>query len=117
MENITLKSILDHAMKGGTFTYASYDHHKAVAEYKETQEYKSNYGESAFLRHLEPGKYDIPEEIRDRHVVMKQGKLRHVEFTNVPGKIYRVKIGSKYAISFYDLPEGNLNTKIIFNDL
>ena len=117
MKNITLKSILDHAMKGGTFTYASYDHHKAVSEYKETQEYKSKYGESVFLRDLEPYKYDIPEEIRNKHVVMRQGKLRQVEFANVPGKIYRVKIGNKYSISFYDLPEGNLNAKIVFNDL
>lgn len=97
-----LIDVLNHHLNGGTFEYLSYDHSKAKEHFLNTDEGK---------KYLEPiwthnemrrvDKWDIPQEIRDQYSYWRKGKLRKVEFTPT-GKIYRLYIGAKYAIPFYE---------------
>jgi hypothetical protein len=99
-ENLT--EILNHHLAGGKFTYPSYDHNKAAEEFKQTQEY----ADLSELNRMFGGigkldKYMIPPEIRAKHGIRRNGKLRSIYFDN-NGQLFRVKIGARYSISFYN---------------
>ena len=102
-----LIDILNHHLAGGKFTYTSYDHKKAEAEYRQTDWFKDH--ESEYIRACNPAiygslkvsKHDIPKDIRDKYQVTKSGKVRRVEFNN-RGGIMRIYIGHKYAIPVYE---------------
>jgi len=97
----TLREIVDHHLNGGKFKYESYDHKLAEAEFKTTEEFKhllrENYG---FTEKSKLDKMIIPEKIRNKHAIMKPGKLRSVDFAP-DGSIRSVKIGNKKPMNFY----------------
>lgn len=103
----SLIEVLQHHLAGGKFTYTSYDHKNAEAEYRLTDWFKDH--EAEYIRACNPAiygplkvsKHDIPKDIRDRHQVIKSGKVRRVEFNN-RGGIMRIYIGHKYAIPVYE---------------
>jgi len=99
-----LKTILDHALNGGKFQYLTYDHKKALEEFKGTQEYQ-NICQVDLMCHSSGkpkiNKHDIPKEIRDNYPIWRNGKIRNVEF-NPDGEIRRIKIGAKFSLNFYE---------------
>lgn len=110
----SIKEILDHHFKGGKFEYQSFDFKNAAEEYSQTQEWK-NHSESAGIWNTNiqlKDKYQIPEEIRDKHIIWRIGKLRSVDFSP-KGTPYRIKMGAKYAVTFYDYESDLMKIKLI----
>jgi hypothetical protein len=97
----TLKQIIDHHFNGGKFQYESYDHKKAEAEFKHTDEFaRLVYPGSGLTLTSKVDKVYIPDQIRDKYAIMKPGKLRSVDFAP-DGSIRGVKIGQRRAMNFY----------------
>lgn len=99
----SLKEIIDHHFNGGKFEYQSFDFKKAASEYEQTDEWKRTQESADFFNQRVnlKDKYQIPEEIRDKYILWRIGKLRSIEF-GPSGKPYRIKLGAKYAVSFYE---------------
>lgn len=103
----TLLDILQHHLAGGKFTYLSYDHQAAEAEYRQTEWFKDH--EAEYIRAcnvsiygaLKVSKHDIPKDIRDKYPIIKSGKIRRIEMLN-DGRIGRIYIGHKYAVPVYE---------------
>lgn len=97
-----LNEVLSHHLKGGEFKYKSFDYKLALADFTKSEEYKNSH---ASFKNLFPNskvdKYEIPVEFRDKHAVIRNGKLRKIEFTP-HGDIRRCYIGAHYSITFYD---------------
>lgn len=103
--NEQLLLALNHALSGGKFEYTSFDYKAALAEFKGTKEYQDMEQISLlFNSGHKPDKYDIHPEIRIKHAVRRIGKLREVQF-NPDGTIKRLKIGARYALSFYSITD------------
>lgn len=102
-ENQNLQKVLNHHLNGGKFLYLSYDHAKAFEFFKGTKEYQDLCQLGLIFGDNKPkvSKHDIPKEIRDNYPVWRNGKIRSIEF-NPFGEIRRIKIGAKFAISFYE---------------
>lgn len=105
---MNLLVVLNHHLKGGEFEYKSFDFKKAADEYSKTDEWRKqseSWKSIEKILHMDPleikDKYQIPEDIRDKHSYWRKGKLRKVEF-NPNGSIFRIYIGAKYAIAFYN---------------
>lgn len=104
-----LIDVLNHHLNGGQFEYKSFDFKKAADEYSKTDEWKKQLKSWESLEkilHMNTleikDKYQIPEDIRGKYSYWRKGKLRKVEF-NPSGSIFRIYIGAKYAIAFYNL--------------
>lgn len=100
---MNLTDVLNHHMNGGQFEYLSYDHKKAKDEFLTTPKGKE-YIDPIIWTHNEMrrvDKWDIPDEIREKYSYWRKGKLRRVEFSPT-GTIYRLYIGAKYAVPFYE---------------
>ncbi len=96
-----LKEIVDHHFNGGNFLYDSYDHKQAEAEFKQTDTFKGMLNEDwGFRLDSKIDKNLIPEEIRNKWAILKQGKLRSIDFAP-DGSIRGVKIGNKRSMNFY----------------
>jgi hypothetical protein len=99
-----LQKILDHALNGGKFQYLTYDHKSALTEFKGTKEYQDLCQYDLMLHgsgNPRVDKYSIPKEIRGKHPLWRNGKIRNVEFAP-DGHIRRIKIGAKFALNFYE---------------
>ena len=90
--NMTTHELLDIIKTGCKFEYKSYDHKKAVAEFKTTE---------AYIEYKEPPDcFSMPVDIKDKYTIWKVGKIRSIEF-NPDGSFRRAKIGNKYSKTFY----------------
>ena len=99
------KEILQILFSGCKFKYKSYDHVKAVDEFKTTE---------AYIEYKQPPDcFSMPAELKEKHTVWKVGKLRSIEF-NPDGSFRRAKIGNKYSKTFYAADFG-VNVKIQAN--
>jgi hypothetical protein len=81
-------------LSGCKFQYISYDHKKA-ADY-----YKNEWKGEKYLGPKIPQSYGMPKEIKEKFQVLRTGKLRQIEFSP-NGKMWRFKIGAKYAKTYY----------------
>lgn len=98
---LTLTDVLTHHLKGGKFQYLSYDHHKALAEYKTSNAYADESKSfEYFSEEYKPDKWYLPKELIAKHAYWRDGKLRSVEF-NPDGTIKRVYVGARRSRSFY----------------
>lgn len=99
----SIREILDHHFNGGKFEYQSFDFKKAAAEYEQTDEWQKIQESVYFFNQRVDlkDKYQIPEEIRDKYIVWRTGKIRSIEFGRT-GKPFRIKLGAKYAVTFYE---------------
>lgn len=99
----SIKDVLDHHFNGGKFEYQSFDFKKAAAEYQDTEEWKKHVDSAYFYNQkiTLKDKYQIPEQIRDKYILWRIGKLRSVEFSP-SGQPYRIKLGAKYPVTFYE---------------
>jgi hypothetical protein len=88
------KEIESFILSGCKFQYISYDHKKAV-EY-----YKNEWKGEKYPGNEVPQSYDMPKEIKEKFKVLRTGKLRQIEFAP-SGKMWRFKIGAKYAKTYY----------------
>jgi len=110
----SIKEILEHHFNGGLFEYQSFDFKKAAADYEQTQDWK-NHLESAGIWNTNielKNKYQIPEEIRDKYIVFRKGKLRSIDFSP-NGQPYRIKLGAKYAVTFYEYKWDLIKIKLL----
>lgn len=99
-----LLDILNHHLDGGEFEYKSFDFKKASLEYEKTEEWENMCRINDSFCHIGlklKDKYQIPVEIREKYSYWRKGKLRSVHF-NPNGSIYKVLIGAKYAVTFYN---------------
>jgi hypothetical protein len=99
-----LQTILNHALNGGKFQYLTYDHAKALEEFKGTKQFQDMCQYDLMLcgsGKPKVNKHDIPKEIRDNYPLWRNGKIRNVEF-NPEGEIKRIKIGAKFSLNFYE---------------
>lgn len=103
-----LLDVLNHHLKGGEFEYKSFDFKKAKEEYEQTEEWINQLKEwerikkTLYLGELKLNdKYQIPNDIREKHSYFRKGKLRRVQFSPT-GSIYRIYIGAKYSIAIYE---------------
>jgi len=103
-----LINVLEHHLKGGSFQYKSFDFKKAALEYEQTKEWQdqlkswSGVEKVLMLGDLQlKDKYQIPEEIREKYSYFRKGKIRSVHFSP-NGSIFKILIGAKYAVSFYE---------------
>lgn len=93
---MTTQELLDIIKTGCKFEYKSYDHKKAAEIYKKTPQYIKYQSEFKEV----PNCFYMPDEIKEQTEVWKVGKVRSVKF-NPMGNIQSVKIGSRYAKTFY----------------
>ena len=97
-----LKQVIDHHFKGGKFLYESYDHKQAEVEFKLTDEFKSLLNEDwGFRPESKIDKHILPEELRTKWAILKQGKLRSIDF-NPHGEVRSIKLGNKRPMNFYN---------------
>lgn len=80
-------------LSGCKFMYYSYDHKKALAEYKD--QYITDY---KILPN--PNCWDMPKELKEKYKIEKIGRLRQIDFAP-NGQAWRFKIGCKYSKTFY----------------
>lgn len=92
--NIGNVGLLNIVTKCDAFLYNSYDHKKALEEYRELYKEKLN------IFSENPNCHDMPDVLKDKYQVQKIGKLREIHFSPT-GKAWRFKIGNKYAKSFF----------------
>ena len=96
MNNQEIKEII---MSGCKFRYISYDHKKALVDYREN--YNPSLGNNGTeYKNPTPSCYYMPQQYKDKYRVERVGKLRAI-FFNPIGEICKVKIGNKYTKSFY----------------
>lgn len=86
--------LLGIIVSGCKFKYYSYDHKKALQEYRTSDDYKE-------VRKWVPNPscWEIPQKLKEKYRVEKIGKLREVHF-DPTGKAYRFKIGARYAKTY-----------------
>jgi hypothetical protein len=95
-----MKDLASMLLSGCYIEYKSYDHYKAVIDFEKTFNGKDHHFNC----------WDIPDEIKEKHVVWRLGKLREIHF--LPnGEMWRFKIGAKYAKTFY-VEDAGVNFKV-----
>lgn len=94
-----IEEIKKFILSGCKFKYFSYDHKKALEEYRENYNSKGNLTIGEWI-HPSPNCYDMPQELKDKYRVEKIGKLRKIDFSN-NCEMYKFHIGSKYSKVFY----------------
>lgn len=111
---VTIIDVLNHHINGGKFEYQSFDFKKAADEYEKTQDWKNIQQSADFFNQKVnlKDKYQIPENIRNKYIVWRVGKLRQIDF-NPSGNPYRIKLGAKYAVTFYEYGEDLLKIRLI----
>ena len=87
-------TLLGVVISGCKFLYYSYDHKKAMVDYKELDKWKPD-----FRMNPNPDSYSMPDELKEKYKVERIGKLRQINFAP-NGKAWRFKIGNKYAKSY-----------------
>lgn len=93
---MTQQEIKSFILLGCKYEYNSYDHKKALEEYKSNLD---NY-ETDFIG-SNPSCYDMPDDLKNKYLVKRIGTLSLIEVSN-SGDVWRVKIGHKYKKTFYD---------------
>lgn len=89
------EEILSLLLIGCKYEYISYDHKKAVKEYKLIDDFwNNNYISYTYESYM------IPDELKEKYRVLRIGKLRGIEF-NPNGSIKQLKIGYKRNKIFY----------------
>lgn len=100
---MTLSNILNHHLNGGEFEYQSCDFESAKNEYIQTDEWKEMCRLNDSFCHVPlrlKDVRDISDNIKQKHLYWRKGKLRSVHFSP-NGDIIKVFIGARYAISVY----------------
>ncbi len=97
-KDISNQELIKIVTSGCKFKYYSYDHKKAIQEYKQVKDVKLKEGDYGYSM-PNPNCYDMPKELKDKYLIEKIGKLREIHFAP-NGNAWRFKIGSKYAKSF-----------------
>ena len=92
---MTYEEVINSINNGGRFLYYSYDHKKALEEYRTSDEFEK---QRAYIS--APQCYSMPEKLKEKHRVEKHGKIREVHY-NPKGKAWKFKIGNKYPKTFY----------------
>ena len=87
-------TLLCVVISGCKFMYFSYDHKKAMVDYRELEKWKPD-----FRMNPMPDSHSMPNELKEKYKVERIGKLREIHFAP-NGKAWRFKIGNKYAKSF-----------------
>jgi hypothetical protein len=106
LEYIELMSII---ISGCKFKYFSYDHKKAIEEYKLDDKFID------MRKHIpNPQSYDMPDELKEKYKVERIGKLRQINFSP-DGKAYSFKIGAKYSKT-YGLDDFGMNVFPMIED-
>lgn len=99
---VDLMQIIKHHFAGGRFMYDSYDHAKAEAEFKQTNKFKELLNDDwGFRPESKIDKQIIPEEIREKYAILKNGKLRSIDFAP-NGSVRGIKIGNRRPMNFYN---------------
>lgn len=90
-----IEILLNNGISGYEFKYFSYNHNEALKEYKANDKYGD-------IRSVipTPNSWEMPIELKEKYKVEKIGKIREIQFAP-NGKVYRFKIGNKYAKTFY----------------
>ena len=94
IENMSYNELLKIIISGCKFKYLSYDHKKAVEEYRTSDKYKED---RKWLKHL--NSWNMPKELKEKYKDEKIGKLRRIDFSP-NGEAWRFYIGNKYAKSY-----------------
>ena len=95
MNEIEYKKLLHKIVSGCKFRYTSYDHKKAIEEYRTSDKYEIDRE-----IYCNPESYHMPQALKDKYSVDRIGKLREVHFAP-NGKAFRFKIGARYTKTFY----------------
>ena len=92
---MSYKKLLSVIVSGCKFKYYSYDHKKALVEYRSSDKYIVDR-----KYYANPDSWDMPLALKEKYKVEKIGKLREITFSP-NGKACRFRIGNKYYKSFY----------------
>ena len=87
-------ALLGVVISGCKFKYFSYDHKKAIEEYRTSDDYME-------VRKWisNPNSYEMPDKLKEKYKTERIGKLREIHFAPT-GKAYKFKIGAKYAKTY-----------------
>jgi hypothetical protein len=91
---MSYEKLMSIIVSGCKFKYYSYDHKKALEEYRVNDDFKE-----ARKYYQNPQSYDMPEVLKEKYKIERIGGLREIHFAPT-GTAFRFKIGSKYAKSF-----------------
>ena len=92
---MTYEEIASFITKTIKYQYVSYDHKLAVNDLESLPEYKD------FLKYISGSKissYEVPDELKEKHKVLRKGRMFDIMFLR--GKMYKIRIGCKYAKTF-----------------
>jgi hypothetical protein len=95
-------ALLGVVISGCKFKYYSYDHKKALDEYRTNDDY-----EEVRKWISNPNSWDMPPKLKEKYKTERIGKLREIHFTPT-GKAYKFKIGARYA-KVYRLEDFGVN--------
>lgn len=112
-ELLSYEELTSFITKNIKYLYDSYDHKLAAEAFKLTDEYK-NIGYGAFNYMNKIDSYDIPEDIKREFLIKKVGTLRTINF--VGSKMFKFRIGNRYAKVFYTSDFGRSVKPIIHPD-
>lgn len=92
---MTYEEIASFITKEIKYQYVSYDHKLAVEDFKLLPDYLnySNYWDDNKIN-----SYQIPNELKEKHKVMRKGRMFDILFLR--GKMYKIRIGCRYAKTF-----------------
>jgi len=87
-------ALLGVIISGCKFKYFSYNHKKAIEEYRTSDDYK-------VVRKWipNPNCHEMPDKLKEKYKTERIGKLREIHFAPT-GKAYKFKIGAKYAKTY-----------------
>ena len=94
-----IQEIKKFILSGCKFKYFSYDHKKALEEFKQNYKYSEKEGIFDWVN-PNPQCYDMPQDLKDKYRVEKIGKLREIKFSN-DGEMFKFYIGNRYPKVFY----------------